>query len=112
MSSRDINQKKGYDYRFVITGLIFFFVTALFCYGISSVSSVADEKEIENIENAVVQSALFCYGTEGAYPESLDYLKEHYGLTYNEDKYVVRYEIIAKNIRPQVSVIRQKRKKQ
>ena len=49
---------------------------------------------------------MLCYGTEGAYPESLAYLKEHYGLHYNEEKYIVDYEIVAKNIRPQVRVVR------
>lgn len=87
----------------VCTFLIFM---AVFLWGIQSVSFVTEETEMENIEKAVVQSAVFCYGTEGVYPESLDYLKEHYGLHYNEEKYIVDYEIIAKNIRPQVTVLR------
>jgi hypothetical protein len=52
---------------------------------------------------------VFCYGTEGAYPESLAYLREHYGLQYDEDKYIVDYEIVGKNIRPQVRVFRLER---
>lgn len=56
-------------------------------------------------ENAVVQSAVHCYSVEGAYPDSLDYLKKHYGITWDESKYKVTYEIIAKNIRPEVKVI-------
>lgn len=85
---------------------IFLLFMAVFLSGVRSVSSVTEETEMENIENAVVQSAVLCYGTEGAYPESLDYLREHYGLRYNEEKYIVNYEIIAKNIRPQVTVLR------
>ena len=46
-----------------------------------------------------------CYSVEGAYPESLAYLKKHYGITWNEKKYKVSYEVIAKNIRPEVQVI-------
>ena len=42
---------------------------------------------------------------KGAYPDSLDYLKKHYGITWDESKYKVTYEIIAKNIRPEVKVI-------
>lgn len=86
--------------------LLFFVV---FLAGVQSVSAVSEEKEMENIENAVVQSAVFCYGTEGAYPESLAYLREHYGLQYDEDKYIVDYEIVGKNIRPQVRVFRLER---
>lgn len=51
---------------------------------ITSVSQTTEKKEMENIENAVVQAAVFCYGTEGAYPESLAYLRQHYGLRYDE----------------------------
>lgn len=63
------------------------------------------QKEQESLKNAVVQSAVHCYSVEGAYPDSLDYLKKHYGITWDESKYKVTYEIIAKNIRPEVKVI-------
>ena len=88
---------------------VFLLFFAVFLAGVQSVSAVSEEKEMENIENAVVQSAVFCYGTEGAYPESLTYLREHYGLQYDEDKYIVDYEIVGKNIRPQVRVFRLER---
>ena len=38
------------------------------------------------------------------YPESLDYLKQHYNLSYNEDKYVVYYEPFASNLMPSIKV--------
>lgn len=88
---------------------VFLLFFAVFLAGVQSVSAVSEEKGMENIENAVVQSAVFCYGTEGAYPESLAYLREHYGLQYDEDKYIVDYEIVGKNIRPQVRVFRLER---
>ena len=88
---------------------VFLLFFAVFLAGVQSVSAVSEEKEMENIENAVVRSAVFCYGTEGAYPESLAYLREHYGLQYDEDKYIVDYEIVGKNIRPQVRVFRLER---
>ena len=40
-----------------------------------------------------------------AYPESLSYLEEHYGITYDKENYVVDYEIIGSNILPDVTVI-------
>lgn len=61
--------------------------------------------EQESLQNAVIQSAVHCYSVEGAYPESLAYLKKHYGITWNEKKYKVSYEVIVKNIRPEVQVI-------
>lgn len=74
--------------------------------GIGKMASINDEKAVDNLENAIVQSSVHCYAVEGVYPESLDYLKEHYGISYDEKKYVVKYEVLAQNIRPQVHVIR------
>ncbi len=90
----------------LLAAAVFFLFVAVFLAGVQSVSSVSETKEMEQIENAVVRSAVLCYGTEGAYPESLDYLKEHYGLLYDEEKYIVNYEIVGKNLRPQVRVVR------
>lgn len=73
-------------------------------YGVNSVTKLTHKKSRKH-EKAVVQSAVHCYSVEGAYPDSLDYLKKHYGITWDESKYKVTYEIIAKNIRPEVKVI-------
>ena len=53
----------------------------------------------------MLQGAVQCYALEGFYPEDLTYLKEHYGLTYDSEKYVVSYEVIGSNLMPDVSVI-------
>ncbi|MDO5145572.1 MAG: hypothetical protein Q4D60_01070 [Eubacteriales bacterium] len=98
--------KGGSCWQYCLPLVMFLVFLALFWRGIYSVSAVTEEKEMENIRKAVVQSAVFCYGTEGAYPESLDYMKEHYGLSYNEEKYIVKYDVVAKNLRPHVNVIR------
>lgn len=104
--SKKTRRKK--QYWLLIPAGVFVIVMVLFVLGVTSVSSTADEKEMETIENAVAQSSVFCYGVEGAYPESIDYLKENYGLNYNEDKYIVEYEIFARNVRPQIRVMRKK----
>lgn len=97
-SQRD---RKGYILPVCIFLLMMFL---LFC-GVNSVADATAQKEKESLQNAVIQSAVHCYSVEGAYPDSLSYLKKHYGLTWNEKKYKVSYEIVAKNIRPEVKVI-------
>ena len=42
---------------------------------------------------------------EGRYPESLSYLEQHYGVSYDKDKFIVSYEITGSNRMPQVTVI-------
>lgn len=78
---------------------------ALLLAGTGSVLTASSESQAESLKNAILRSAVSCYAFEGAYPESLSYLKEHYGLTWNEDKYVVDYEIVGSNLMPSVTVI-------
>ena len=63
---------------------------------------------MENLQQAIRRSAVHCYAVEGSYPESLNYLKEHYGITYDPEKYIVDYEIIGSNLMPDVKVFARK----
>lgn len=91
--------------KLLISVLIFCFVLFLFFGGLSSVTKTASKKELESLKQAVIQSSVQCYALEGFYPESLDYLEDHYGITYDKDKYIVSYEVTASNLMPSVMVI-------
>ena len=80
-------------------------VLALFLLGLDSLSGVTARQEAEGLKNSILRSAVHCYALEGFYPDSLGYLRDHYGLRYDEDKYIVSYEIIGSNLMPDVSVI-------
>lgn len=88
--------------------LIFLGIFLLFYQGIQSVSETTLSQQQESLENAIQKSAVHCYAVEGAYPESLDYLKEHYGISYDEDLFLVDYEIIGSNLMPDVHVFLRK----
>lgn len=98
-------KKKDYKKGYILPVCIFIFDDGNVILWSDSVTNATAQKEQESLKNAVVQSAVHCYSVEGAYPDSLDYLKKHYGITWDESKYKVTYEIIAKNIRPEVKVI-------
>ena len=88
--------------------LIFLLIFLLFYKGVGSVSQTASEQQMENLQQAIRRSTVHCYAVEGSYPESLDYLKEHYGITYDPEKYIVDYEIIGSNLMPDVKVFARK----
>ena len=46
-----------------------------------------------------------CYAAEGAYPTSLDYLKERYGVQIDEERYTVYYSAFAENLMPDITVL-------
>ena len=58
-----------------------------------------------SIKDAVYARALQCYVIEGAYPESLDYLVENYGLAVNTEDYRIIYIPYAENLPPEIKVI-------
>ena len=58
-----------------------------------------------SIRDTVYSRALQCYVIEGAYPESLDYLIENYGLAVNTDDYRIIYIPYAENLPPEIKVI-------
>ena len=76
----------------------------LFYAGVNSTEQAAGAARLDQLEQAVRQSAVHCYTVEGRYPESLDYLKEEYGLSYDEAVYRVDYEIFASNLAPLIRV--------
>ncbi|MBR0465090.1 MAG: hypothetical protein IJJ23_12055 [Clostridia bacterium] len=63
-----------------------------------------DNAETEIVRNAVRNAALTCYAVEGAYPDSVDYLRDHYRLAYDEERYYVTYEAFASNRLPDIYV--------
>ena len=77
----------------------------LFMGGIFSTERDVASKEREQLEQVLNQSAAICYSLEGAYPESLSYLKEHYGISWNEDRYLVDFEAVGTNLPPDIVVI-------
>lgn len=84
---------------------VFALVFGLFLAGISSASHKVSSEQTEALEKAVSRSIAHCYASEGRYPESLEYLEEHYGITYDEDKYFIDYQILGQNLFPDVTII-------
>lgn len=59
----------------------------------------------ESVRAAVLDAAVQCYVLEGAYPRSLAYLEENYGVQINRDRFIVSYEAFASNLLPDVLVL-------
>jgi len=97
--------KKRIINSFTISVIIFVAVIVLFVFGISSISnsSVVNDKEI--LTEAIERDIVHCYCVEGMYPPSVKYMQEHYGLTYDSDKYIIDYEYIGANIMPKFMII-------
>ena len=102
-----MREKSLYKLKIFISafGIILFIAIIIwFMIGIDRTRSVSDEQRLSNVKQSVMNGAVLCYSVEGFYPDSLDYLKENYGLSYDESRYHVYYGYVSADIRPSVMV--------
>lgn len=94
----------GFIKRNIISLVIFALVlTALF-----SMLPDAQEKGAQEdkriLKESIERAAIMCYALEGRYPESLDYIKNNYGVLIDEERYFVVYEVLGSNLLFEVTV--------
>ena len=85
--------------------LIFVALIVAFVLLINNITGKGDGRELDIVRDAVRNAALTCYAVEGMYPDDLTYLREHYNLSYNEDRYIVYYHPLASNLMPSIKVV-------
>ena len=87
--------------RMLLSACVFLVILLVFFQGISSISAGTRKRQRESLENAIMR----CYAVEGAYPPDLLYLRENYGLTYDENLFFVDYRTVGSNILPDITII-------
>ncbi|MCR5421817.1 MAG: hypothetical protein K6E98_12530 [Lachnospiraceae bacterium] len=85
--------------------IIIIFMLLFFLYALNNLSSYNSSNQKEILSEAVTRDIVHCYSIEGIYPPSLEYLEEHYGLTYDHEHFIINYEIIGSNLMPNVTII-------
>ena len=71
---------------------------------VNRIDTAQDSAETDIVRDAVKNAAITCYAVEGAYPDSVEYLREHYHLAYDEDRYFITYDAFASNMIPDIWV--------
>ena len=90
---------------FLLPCVLFAAMLAWFIIATSNAASSTDKRELSALKTNIENGITMCYAVEGAYPETVEYLCDHYGLLYDRDKYIIHYERFASNIRPTVMVL-------
>lgn len=90
---------------YIIPILLFAVMLTWIVISLFNTSGAAGRQELASVQSTLENGITMCYAIEGAYPPSLEYLKENYGVTYDTAKFIVRYERFADNIRPSVRVV-------
>ena len=80
--------------------------TLLLLLGVWAVwNGQTEAQSAASVRTAVLDAAVQCYALEGAYPQSLSYLEENYGVQVNHSRFIVSYEAYASNQLPAVAVL-------
>lgn len=86
--------------------LILALAVGLFFLGAVSRLEEGRRKEgASQLETALRRGAVSCYAAEGFYPPDVSYLRQHYGLRFDEESYVVHYRRTASNWMPEIAVM-------
>ncbi len=100
-----IEKKLPFFVKYLPTVLIFSLIIIIVAIAINDVNKNTESESLSIAERSIRRAAITCYAQEGSYPESIDYLKENYGL-FLSDEYIVHYDMFASNIMPNITVFR------
>ncbi|MCR5094502.1 MAG: hypothetical protein K6B72_11080 [Lachnospiraceae bacterium] len=89
----------------VLSAALLIGVAVVFLVLLSSFGRSTLERQQESLNDAIHRDIVQCYALEGVYPPSLEYLQEHYGLTWDPETFFVDYEPIGSNLYPDVTVM-------
>ena len=76
-----------------------------FSLGLSRLEKEQHREDKQLLEQALQKAAVACYAAEGFYPPDVAYLQQHYGIQFDETRYIVRYTVIASNLMPDITVL-------
>ena len=100
-------EKPRGQFRSLIVAIaVFALIAAFFLAALFSTSQRNDARETELVHAALQRAIVTCYAVEGKYPPSLAYLYDNYGVSVDESRYAVFYDVIASNVMPSIQVTR------
>lgn len=91
--------------KWIWVSLILLAVLAFVLTAVANLEQGKQAQDIRQLEQVLSRTAVACYAVEGAYPPNVAYMQEHYGLTYDETRYQVHYELFASNFMPEITVM-------
>lgn len=87
------------------SGILLLIVLTGFFFSTENIEENTRKQQTQHLEKIIRQDIVQCYALEGTYPPDLQYLEEHYGLTYDKNLFFIDYVSIGANIFPDVTVI-------
>ena len=88
----------------VLPVLMFLTAIGLFGAGLARVDSTTKAEGLRRGQATLSRTVTVCYAIEGRYPPNVQYMQDSYGLTIDEEAYIIHYNYFAANIAPEMWV--------
>ena len=94
----------SYAKRLILTMAVFIMLLSSALVIINRLEYTSQTESLDIVRSSIRHALVTCYAVEGFYPDSVEYLVDHYGLAYDSNVIHVYYDAFASNIMPEVSV--------
>lgn len=83
---------------------LFVLVIGVLLMGFNNAFSVVNDSDLSRVKQNIKDGIVECYAIEGKYPESIEYLKDNYGVYFNDESYQIHYRYLGLNMMPEFDV--------
>jgi len=80
-------------------------VMGMIIFGLRQTEAANRAEGLRVLEDSIRRAVIIAYAIEGRYPESIEYIVEHFGIHIDKTRYVVHYTIFASNLMPDITVL-------
>jgi hypothetical protein len=92
----------------LIMAAVFLVIAIFSVQGMEVFNTGRSSARPEEIKSAILDACVECYALEGSYPPNLEFLRDHYGIILDEERFYYYYEVLASNLLPDVEVYERK----
>lgn len=84
-----------------------FLMLAIFCLwrATAKMQDGQRSESLKQLDASIRKATMTCYATEGVYPPTIAYLEKNYGIQIDYAKFTVFYDVFAKNMMPDITVM-------
>ncbi len=84
--------------------VLFVLVIGILFRGFNNAFGMVNDKDLSRVKQNIKDGIVECYAIEGKYPESIEYLRDNYGVYLNEESYQIHYRYLGLNMMPEFKV--------
>lgn len=104
---RNIFRKSSWDIiKSALVPIIFSLaIMGMIIFGLQETDASGKDEAVRVLEDSIRQAVIMSYAVEGKYPDTVEYIEQHYGVKIDRNRYLVHYNVFASNLMPDIMVL-------